>query len=313
MYCMNCGTQIPDGVKFCPECGASTKRPEMPVPVIPAPNQAPEKPTALVAVPNYPVPTQPSAGVMANVLSALRSLAASPVFLVGFVAYAASPVLTILLLMFSIGSGSRFLDLNVLSTFSGIVGMVPTGLMILGMWQTRKAVYAESFPLRTSGLMIIKVLTIISLVSACVATGLFALMMLIALGFSGEESVVIFFVVAVFAAVFALLIIDQVMLLKTLGSVITTFRTGVPVAKIPTFTIVMRYVTAVCVFLVAVVLSLVVTMIQEEVGYYADTSMATVSIAVLAMGASGTAQVCFGVLLMRYKRAMASIAKGAEF
>ncbi|MCI5587815.1 MAG: zinc-ribbon domain-containing protein, partial [Lachnospiraceae bacterium] len=27
MFCKNCGTQVPDGTKFCPECGAELTSP----------------------------------------------------------------------------------------------------------------------------------------------------------------------------------------------------------------------------------------------------------------------------------------------
>ena len=39
MFCVKCGTEVPNGARFCPVCGASTETPQAQVPREEAPGQ----------------------------------------------------------------------------------------------------------------------------------------------------------------------------------------------------------------------------------------------------------------------------------
>ena len=56
MNCQNCGTPIPDGTRFCPNCGAEQTAPQAPQEAAPAPQPAPQEAPAYQPAPQETAP-----------------------------------------------------------------------------------------------------------------------------------------------------------------------------------------------------------------------------------------------------------------
>lgn len=174
MYCPKCGQPCADGMKFCEHCGA------------PLQDAAPQP----VQQPYYsPAPA------VGPVLNTLKKLATSPLYLTAIIAYSCMVLFNIaasvagksgLLGMldtylslamryggYSMGELSYLLDqmdqtlpfLRGASLGSALVGQIPSILIAVGLWLIfASAVDKSGMPMKTTGLTIIKVITIISLI-----------------------------------------------------------------------------------------------------------------------------------------------------
>jgi hypothetical protein len=152
MFCQNCGTQLPEGVKFCPECGAPVEiaEPLRSEPVVEAPVIAPEP---VYEQPVYETPTYQEPVVQSNPEAQALS---TPILVFGILglSFACIPYINFLGIIFSAIAKSKvkkFLGLggvlsgkakvgNILATIGLIVGIVLTvifaiiiTIMILGI------------------------------------------------------------------------------------------------------------------------------------------------------------------------------------
>ena len=151
MFCQNCGTQLPEGVKFCPECGAPVviseplrEEPTVEEPAIAA-DPAPQQPITETPVQQPIVQSNPEASALST-----------PILIFGILglSFACIPYINFLGIIFSAIAKSKvkkFLGLggvlsgkakvgNILATIGLIVGIVLTvifaiiiTIMILGI------------------------------------------------------------------------------------------------------------------------------------------------------------------------------------
>ncbi len=208
-------------------------------------------------------------------VNALKTLGSSTMFLVFAILMSLVPVLSVLgqlALRSNMGELMYYamqldLDPSVLypmvnalgsaSVGTAIVSAIPSILMAVGIWITYVSCRnGMSGNITTSGLTICKVLSIISLVCLCIVAAAVLLLLVVLLIVGVSESgydgmgeamsviAVVFFVI--FGAVFALTIVYEACIIKTINRIKATATTGVPNNRIPNFLIVMNYIVAVC-------------------------------------------------------------------
>lgn len=294
MFCSNCGIENAEGSAFCKNCG---------------------KPLSQIT-PDYSAPAYTPAAkppLSSNpVLNAVKKIAGSPLFLVAVIAYSLQILAT---LVSSVGTGAKvemflysLLDeigyaapfefyeiVDAISRIGDIpyiigtiIGLIPTILICVGLWITySSAKNRMTDTMKTSGLTMIKVITIIQLVWACVVFALVELLlMLIVVAVAAanvyEAGLIIagvVFVVLFVAAAFALAIVYFAKIIKSIGVAKKTITTGIPSDKVSSYVAVWAFISAVC-----LVFSLITSFI--------------------ASAASMTAFICFGILIFKYKSAM---------
>lgn len=185
MFCSKCGFKNQPGDTFCQQCGSrltdATPVAEQSVPATP-----PTQPVYAPVQPMYARPVIPRANN--PVLCAIKDMVASPLYLVAIIAFSASLFFTYLnLLFFNTAVGStisrlinqsglyRYFDLNYIWSaleyikVIGFIATIPTALYAVGMWLNFVAAQKRGVDsMSTSGLTMIKVLQIISLVFTCI-------------------------------------------------------------------------------------------------------------------------------------------------
>lgn len=316
-YCQNCGATLDDNARFCIECGGVAQETE-----------------------NYSSPVDYSnVPLISNntVLNTVRDCARSPFFLAAIILYTATILFNIVNLIQTMFVSSNIYnipnvlfnvseDVLVASNISAIIvvviGSSPAILMAVGMWITYASARGNDERMSTSGLTIIKVISIIFLVLMCVAAGmmllLFALMIVVIsvtglseftdpeiwaeFGSAAEAAVlaesvfVILLVVLIVltAAIFTFAIIYYAKIIKTINVIKSTIETGTVTGKISTFVAVMAIIIGA--FMAFPALYLLV------MGQF---------IMVLSYLLSALSSIFFGVLLFSYKNKMASVSTQA--
>ena len=306
MFCSKCGIENTEGAAFCKNCGNRLG-------VAPAPEAAPAAQEAPVYTAPAPVVKPPLSSH--PVLNAVKKIASSPLFLVAVIAYSAQ-LLFSLINLFKGGNAIlsmiyRILDMmggNVPYEFYeiidriayigrapviifGFLGLIPTMLICAGLWMTYASAQSRmSNGMKTAGLTMIKVLTIIQLIGSCIAVVVIELLLLIAvIGIAATEYApgaaiaVMVFVVLVVAASYTLQIIYSAKIIKSLNAAKNTIMTGVPAAKASAFVAIWAFISA----------------------FGALFSLVT---SFLSSAAAITSLVCFGILVFKYNNSMRAIA-----
>lgn len=195
MFCPSCGAQNKDDAAFCAQCGAAlTVQNQQEVQQTDtAPIAAPRAQTYAPAygqASQYGSPAQP----MSPVTAALKRLGSSPLFLTAVICYTVSVFFSLIgafapNVMFGSLVGlfesagiptDAFYFINGFSAFFTFIAMIPAVLMAISMWLSY-ATCADraSSQIKTTGLTIIKVLNLISLVFFCIGDAIFLVVFLI--------------------------------------------------------------------------------------------------------------------------------------
>lgn len=290
MVCPNCGAVNADNNTFCEQCGAGL---------------AQAQPTAAYA-PNPAV-------------DAVKRLGASKLFLI------AAILLSVMLLFNCINaivdSDNAFVQITTaVDQFGGdgafgaldgqrssvpgvVIGMLPNILFVVGVWMTYAAAANTSTSgMKTTGLTMIKVMTIISLVLICLVTVLFEVVFALLGGtlagllqseLSDPDAAMIANMAITVMQIFlipimALFIVYLALMISTINKVKKTVTTGVAYYKASGFVAVMNFLTALILLLSA----------------FAGTPLQAI---VLLCNAA--AEVLFGILIFQYRSALRPIAE----
>jgi len=192
MFCPNCGSSNSNDSVFCQNCGTPLNQ------SVPEKNEAPAAEPASAQTqyqtapePQYQQPAPQPAyqtggyGTVAPqvnpVVAKIKELGSSAAFLVGIIA---QTLAALFILISSFASGGRYMNVggyrvsigdyyNTGSTVLGVIIMlIPSLLIIIGLWLTYATSRKKNEPFKTAGLTMIKVITIIEFVAFCVLMGL---------------------------------------------------------------------------------------------------------------------------------------------
>lgn len=309
MLCPHCGKPIEEGAGTCPYCGASLQQ-----------NPRPEESAPLYTRPPQETPPPAYNTSEPPVIRLMRQTARSPLFLVPAIGYTCMVVFSLAAALQSTspaavdsyvaqlapyGTDAQLASLaSTLSTVftasagGALVGQIPAILVAVGIWMMyATAVEHSGKPLRTTGLTIIRVLQIISLVLVCLAAVLVLLifgLVCVALGQvddAGAAVAVLAVVLVLIAVVFALDILYYVKLMGMLNNFRRTIQTGTPQGNISTYVAVLT------------ILGGVVSLGSFLTGNV-FSGLAGVAGAVSGIG--------FGVLLFRYRDELRNLSSPAQ-
>ncbi len=312
MYCPNCGAQNEDGTRFCAQCGSSlgVSSDAETAQSGSTESQPYENPTpAYTQPPMYAQPTVPP------VITALKRLGTSPLFLTAVIAYSVTAFLSLISvftlktalldtlynLSYRYGIDIRYdfvQGFSVGSVFGSFLGMIPVLLFVAAMWMMYASAADRNAPyIKTSGLTIIKVLTVISLVALCIGAAVVLVFMLIGIfglgaarGYDDGFGVAAVSGSIIFAAVFFIILIVFVLgilyyakLNKTLGIMRSTVTSGTVTGLASSYVAVITVIGAVLSF----------------IGAFGNFVTAG-ALAGISSIASAVASFCFGLFLFRY-------------
>lgn len=278
MFCPNCGSKNPDSAAFCERCGSALTE-TAPVkgantgytqPVYtPAPQPTPVSPVYPAPAVRVNTPRPPY-----SVIGAVKSVGASPLFLIAAIAFSLSLLFSLIgllggglgtmgILMYYLnraglafynsifGSVYRYL------TIAGFLFLIPDILYTIGMWITfGSAASRGNNSMSVAGITMIRVMQIISLVFRCIFFAVAEILVIVAAvaaaggGYdypsSGESAAVIMIFAVVLLAVFILSIVYRAKIISSLGAVKKTVRTGNSVYRVSGFAGVMNFIIAFC-------------------------------------------------------------------
>lgn len=303
--------------------------------------------TAAQSYPSYEAyaPVYPGAGYGAPlqpryddpVRETIRRLASSPLFLIGVITFTASIVLTLIgNVLFSGNIGEALerlvallrqqgLDIDELpsgigyalgsaSISSAVSSIIPSFVIGVGLWLVYLSAKGSKYKGVCSGLTILRVMSIIMLVFACIGVGILLITLLLCVLIGGiavmeydnsmSTLVIMVFAIgfAVCAAVGALCIVFYAKLKNTVSTVRNTWITGIPSDRVSTFVAVMLFLFALMQALGGFsAFGLYDVLGQSATG--ASRVIGSIAAIVLALADAAT-QVCFGILIFRYRRAM---------
>ena len=267
----------------------------------------------------------------------VRRLASSPLFLVAVLTFTASIVLTLIgnvLFSGNIGAALERLvallrqqGLNIdelpdgmgnvfgsASISSALSSLIPSVVIGVGLWLVYLAAKSSKFKGVQSGLTILRVMSIILLVGVCVAAAivLVALLLCVVVGgiaameYDNSMSTLVIMVFAIgFAVCAALGVLAIVFVAKvknTVTAVRNTWITGTPSDRVSTFVAVMLFLCAA----LQALSGFSAFGLYDVIGQSAEgVSRVIGSAAASLLALTGAAmQVCFGILIFRYRRAM---------
>lgn len=352
--CNYCGESNNDENRFCIVCGREldsqqTETPQEP-PIQPPAQQPPAQqqppgqqpyymPTVLPEQPYTPNPAQYTYGGYSGYsqgtdgILRVRELAASKLVLALAIIWLSEILLSFLsniaftsqmasdipLSIYDLGSA-----MPAFTMASGIIGMAPMLLMGIGLLMVNRSANDRNSPLSPSGIVLIRVITIIQFVFMCLA--IFALLIIAGLiiggsasgffeqfihdldlgdfgGFYSFDTSELSGMVGVIGSILlmgaiiggALVIVFYIILLKFLGSIINTIRTGIPQEKFSTA-------LAVLAFIVGGFAALGTFGSLASALSMAGSYAGLVGFFSSALGAA--AYILFGVLALKYKQAV---------
>lgn len=361
MICSNCGTQF-EG-KFCPDCGTPAELPAQeatptpvdaaPIPESPAaqqpafaaqPAQQPASAAQPAAAGAYAAPVGSLGNPNGSALDVVRRIAGSKLFLISAILVAAAMLLTLIrglaypsvvkttVTTTTISGGKTITEEHETeSPASAILACIPTALLLLGILLTYFGARKPEKPMPTSGLTIIKVMEIITMV--LVILGAFVLLICGILLLIGAENAkdllkeidlenregfekfmdwlnehsshersaaeaaefilrIIAVVCFVFTGILAFAAVAVGRLLHTINVVKKTIQTGAPNSRISGF-----FAGLCCVFGVLCALGVI---------GLANGDGKSVFSAITAL-CSGAAYFCFGLLQFQYRKQMRAL------
>ena len=267
MFCTNCGQACADNAAFCTNCGkkltVNAVRPTSAQPAAPVPPAVPQPPRPV---------TQPAQPIAAgDPIQALKRVATSPTYLTAAIALSAAALFAFLQTILNHTNALDALydllyelDLEYLlsdvyyygydavsagTVIVTLISMIPALLVIAGVWMIFTAARDPyNSGMSTSGLTLLKVMQIIGLVGMCVAALAMVVVCVIIIGVvsqyrdAGPIVAVILFVMILFAALMALMIVYEIKIIQSIDAARTTIATGVVSGKISGFVGVMAIV-----------------------------------------------------------------------
>lgn len=256
MFCPNCGYRNTDDVAFCQNCGTQLSSVNT--------QQVYQQTTAN---PAYQQGVYTQSLPISVGLTVLKKICSSPVALVAVIAYTAAALFSfinsingssgILGYIYQFASmmdmeeiiGDLYYAVRSTSIISAVIGMIPTILIAIGLWMTyASAANHQYVGMKTSGLTLIKVILIISLVFICItlaAVEIIALIAVINLADSYYGSSMVASLVGVMVGVaiaMALLILFYAKSIKSINTISMTAHTGNPSDKVSAYVAVMAFI-----------------------------------------------------------------------
>ena len=258
MFCGKCGKQNPENAVFCANCGASMNTQQ----AQPVKEQSSEQ--------NYQQSYQPPQKVYSTnpVINAIKKIASSGVSLAAIICITVCVAMSILSI-FSM-AGTLDLALETLESFgidyrqmemfdtvmdiiesttvvSGIISLTPIILVVIGFWLIFAAARdTQNQGMKTAGLTIIKVITIIQLVFFCIGMGLALILILIGALASLVESpaigAIILVLLLLVIGIFVVYLLVYAKALSTINSIKASLLSGNNIAKVSMYLIVMLYI-----------------------------------------------------------------------
>ena len=239
MFCPNCGSQVAQGTRFCPMCGRTV-------------NTVPVAPAAPVYQPT--LQQTPSNGFADRVRETVRKVGGSPLFLIVTILYTLIQIISFLSIGYSDNSlfvklfpvlremgmsASDIRDISYLlnggNAITTLIGMIPTILIMTGLWMIYGSSVSRNKRVSTAGYTMIQVITIIQLVFVGIALllGFIGLLLGLASVSSyryGTDDVLttLAIVMAVYIAVSVFIFFYYIKICTTLSKVKNTLRTGTP-------------------------------------------------------------------------------------
>lgn len=336
MFCPHCGAATENGAAFCVKCGTRLQAPVTEQPPVAAPISATEQqpaeqaaPTVAVAPPPappsepsvaYAPPTEASPSPLVNgeppAVDLIRRLASSPLFFIAVICLTVSAVLSLITLFSTSGLVEVWADLldemadaemeAFLNDFSwafaggwitaALIGMIPTVLIVIGLWMVYVSAKEHSRFLNLKGLALVKgavVTQMVLFIVGLVITLLLCILVMLLGNLASGDLISEFFqiqgagmtvVMVVMAIILVVLVVALVLgiiyyakVLKSLASPIAVMHTGAPNSKVSVFVAVMCFISAV-------------------------TSLNSLTSVI-----AGAALVMFGILLIQYRDRMRAL------
>jgi len=312
MFCKNCGAQQESNARFCPHCGSA---------------QAVTPPVQPVTPPTEPV------SFADKVRATAKKVGSSPMFLIATICFTLVQVLG-LLSLFSTGSIlNDYADIfeefqlntqEILSVFentilvSGIVGMIPTIVITVGLWITYGTCASRKNRINTSGLTMIFVVNLVQLVLSCFILLLALLFTIIAIPGINYYAIpeteflksVLVVLLITLLVVFAFVLVYYIKLCTTATNVRNTMKTGVPNKRASRFVGVMCYISGGVLILSGIGDLLSAGIATLDVFYDASLFYVLPSDLFLSGISSlltAAAQILFGILIFSYRSKMEAL------
>lgn len=347
MYCTSCGINNEDGVEFCVNCGAKLEQSVTTVPVAETPTAADllvESPeggqqgdtaqTAQPVPPPAPVYMPPTYNA---VIGTIKQMGSSGKFLAIAILYSAVAGLSLFSSLISgfiiptVYSLAPNYGEELAESFAGSFSSFPsvtTILIIIGLWLTYAACKKPENAVKTGGLIVLKVASIIELVGACLAAA-GACIVLVAfnvipelkallnelndefnpIGASINITQILTLAGAVLVAILAFAIFYCVKKLQTVNAVLDSVKTGIPSQKASSFFGVMQYISGalLTVFgLVVIVGGFAVSLVFKD--YVSPSTFELVMIVMAAvMFATAAYNFILGSLVFEFRSEMQNI------
>lgn len=255
MFCEKCGKQNPENAAFCSNCGASM-----------ATQSVNEQPTQQQTYQQTQKVYSPN-----PVINTIKKVASSGVSLAAIIC------LTVCLAMSFIGvfsiAGSFDAVVETLEMFdfdyreiemfdtimdvvesttivSGIIALIPVIIVVIGFWLIfTSARDTNNQGMKTAGLTVLKVMSIIQLVFFCIGMGLIMILLLIATFAVLVESTavggIMFVIMLLVAGIFVVELLMYVKAISTINTIKASLQSGNNIAKISMYLIVMLYIMGV--------------------------------------------------------------------
>lgn len=312
MLCKDCGAQLAEDARFCPNCGSA---------------QTVTPPAQTVTPPAEPV------NIADKVRATAKKVGSSTAFLIATICLSFVQVLELFALtptggIFNIYNGiipelsiinrNPLATLENLSLATDIIGMIPGLLIILGLWITFFSCASRKFKVNTSGLTLIFVVNLVQLVFTCLAL-LSALLTLVAI-YAGEYKLLLdkdfieavtLTVGIVLLIIFIFVLVYYIKLCTTISNIRSTLKTGVPNKKASRFVAIMCYIGGgIC--LLSGIFWLLSAGASTLESIYADNAISGVLAYVAYISAvtsllTAVAQIIFGALIFTYRRKMKAL------
>ena len=281
MYCTSCGINNEDGVEFCVNCGAKLEQSVTTAPVAETPTAADllvESPeggqqgdtaqTAQPVPPPAPIYMPPTYNA---VIGTIKQMGSSGKFLAMAILYSAVAGLSVFSSLISgfiiptVYSLSPNYGEELAESFAGSFLPFPsvtTILIIIGLWLTYAACKKPENAVKTGGLIVLKVASIIELVGVCLEAASIGIILLLVnvipelkallnelndefnpIGASINITQILTLAGAVLVAILAFAIFYCVKKLQTVNAVLDSVKTGIPSQKASSFFGVMQYIS----------------------------------------------------------------------
>ncbi len=306
MFCKDCGAQLENGTRFCPNCGSAQA--VTPQPVIP--------------------PTEP-VSFADKVRATAKKAGSSPAFLAATIGFTLTLLLNLLSLISASGTfayGDLFADQDLLaytaslSLVTGFINMLPAIVIAAGLWITYGTCASRKPQVNTAGLTMIFVVSLVQLVFTCIILLIALLFFIFAISGTNYadyphhdaaylKALLIIFLVTVLV-VFIFVLLYAIKVCTTISNIRNTLKTGVPNKRASRFVGVMCFISGAFLILNGIGelmnagLQTLNGFYDEALPYILPSEFFLSRISTLLTAAT---QILFGVLIFSYRSKMAAL------